>query len=963
LLSDIKSNRRTQITNLYGNMAIKKIIFINYFFTFLLLSIRVFGDTSAQKYSLKDTVIINKFTDTAFLNHFPLDITLDSLQNAIVLAKQLGNKKYLAKIFYARGKVFLKTSSFENALINFHWASDVYLKTGDTKNYFKSLVHIGYCYFYLNNLDSLWIFADKGLSLAKRVHDSLFIGRFINEKGLYYEMKGNTAIAIKYYLEALNVFQKYGNELGIARECINVGIIYQKREDTVNARSYFLKAYKIGQKLGDTDIISVTVNNLGDLYLQQKKYDLALIYEKRSLEIDKSRGNIHGISSSFNNIGNIYRFLGNLQKALKNYRKGLQIADSSNFLALKALCLFNIGQVYFDDTLAFYLLDTAIFYFQKSLDISRKTNNTNYILSNLNSLQDIYAKKKNYKTAYRLLEEYKSLYDSIYTKEKNKQFLEIQLKYETEQHKKETIFVRQKAEKTKSISIIISLSLFIIIIALVFILRLKYLNSLKLKQRQLFVDALLENSASHVLILNSNLHITYISSSILRVYSFQFDTKKPETLFDKVHPEDMLKLRQILNDLKLRRLNSANFECRLIDDKEENRYIRGVITNKLDEVNLKGIIINFWDITTRKNYVLALEQSEEKFRHIFEAFPDIFFRENIDGIITEVSPSVTKIAGYKPEEIIGKSATTFYYNPNEHRAIRKKIFATGELTDETLTAINIKGRPVICSLGAKLVFDKNGKVIAVEGVLRDITIRVQQERQLQEANDTKDKLFSIIAHDLVGPIGMQKNIIDLILSDIDSMPKEEIVPFLTSMKPALDATFFMIENLLSWARIMRNSIKANIKRNNFFYLVDQVFVFLQVQAKEKNIKLEYNGDKNVFAMFDNNLIDIVIRNLITNAIKFSNENSTIAVIVETKDEKAKISIVDKGIGIPLDIINNLINSEQKGFSRLGTKNEKGTGLGMIVVREFILKNNSRLNIESTVGKGSVFSFELPLAKE
>lgn len=208
---------------------------------------------------------------------------------------------------------------------------------------------------------------------------------------------------------------------------------------------------------------------------------------------------------------------------------------------------------------------------------------------------------------------------------------------------------------------------------------------------------------------------------------------------------------------------------------------------------------------------------------------------------------------------------------------------------------------------------------------------------------------------------MQKNILDLVLSDIDSMPKEEIISFLKTIKPSLDATFFMIENLLSWARIMRNAIQPSINIYNVYKVITQAFDFLNTQADTKNVKLTFEGDKNLKAGFDINMIDIVLRNLITNAIKFSPKGETVTVSATKAGDNVRISVIDRGIGIPYEILEELRKEKHKTRSRIGTSNEKGTGLGLVVVKEFLTKLGSKLNISSEEGKGSVFYFDLPAA--
>ncbi len=905
-----------------------------------------------------DTAGITKLISSGNLNSIPFDSALIILKQSVSFAKKIDDKLLLSKIYLERGRLFYNQGNFENALINYKWAYEILKENyDDSELYLKSLHNMSSCFYYLDMPDSLLHYSQAGLKEAMQDDNAIYTAKFYNNIGDYYDYKNYEAKALDYYFKALHIIEKTGNKFELAREKISIGIVYFNSDDLDKAKRFYFDALKIGKELNSLYILSTVNTNLGAVYFNEQKFDSAKYFMEKALEIDMLKNDMFNYTASLINLGAVEIDINEKDEALKRFNKALKIAAENNYTELQTLAYINIGSLFKDSTYENYNIDTSLKYYNKALVLAKNSKRQDDIFTALNMLQYIYAKKGDYKKAYETAHEFQKVSDSIFNKEKNSQLLEIKTKYETEQKEKELIIARQKVDRIRLISVIIVLSLLVALGIMYFMLRIRYLNNKKLRERQQFVDALLENASSYVCVISKEGTVIYKSPTFIK--DFQDLTHKDD-FFSLVHPDDTKTLSDTLNEIVSKPTEKIQFECRVKNKYDRYRYITGVISNKANDKILKGYLVNFWDITRQKEYENAIMESERKYKAIFEAFPDIYFNYDKNGIITEVSPSVEKITGYKPSEVIGKNIMLFYKSKEDYQKIREKLLSDTEVNDYSVYFVNKNGESFIASLTAKMNFDKYGNATDVIGVVRDITDRMKQEQELKEASETKDKLFSIIAHDLVGPIGMQKNMIDLLVSDIDDMSKKEIVPFVESMKPALDATFFMIENLLSWARIMHKSIKPFMQKNNIYKLTNQIFEFLSFQAKKKDIKLTFSGDKDLTAIFDKNIIEIVLRNLITNAIKFSTKGSEVTVSAETVGKKVKISVIDRGVGMTKEILENLNKEKHNSISSVGTENEKGTGIGLIVVKEFITLHNSRLEIESETGKGSVFSFYLDL---
>lgn len=238
----------------------------------------------------------------------------------------------------------------------------------------------------------------------------------------------------------------------------------------------------------------------------------------------------------------------------------------------------------------------------------------------------------------------------------------------------------------------------------------------------------------------------------------------------------------------------------------------------------------------------------------------------------------------------------------------------------------------------------------------------QQKKELEELNKSKDKFFSIVAHDLKSPFSGFLGLTELLDVDNESMTKEEIKSLSNKMNKAAKNVYSFLENLLEWSRNQMNKIEYVPQELNLVGIVDNLLKIFNETLNHKNIKIDIinnldNSKMNVFA--DSYMLNTVIRNLLSNAIKFSHRGSVIEIIYEEFDDKNySLKIKDFGLGMSQEQIENLFKIDNK-FVRKGTDNEKGTGLGLLLCNDFIEKNNGRILVESKIGEGSTFSIILP----
>ncbi|MCD4746164.1 MAG: hypothetical protein K8R58_07680 [Bacteroidales bacterium] len=233
-----------------------------------------------------------------------------------------------------------------------------------------------------------------------------------------------------------------------------------------------------------------------------------------------------------------------------------------------------------------------------------------------------------------------------------------------------------------------------------------------------------------------------------------------------------------------------------------------------------------------------------------------------------------------------------------------------------------------------------------------------QKKELQELNATKDKLFSILAHDLRSQIGNFKTVLDILLMKPDLIDKETTINILTDAKHSANYIFELLENILYWARLQKKEIKCKPENIEINQLIEENIKLFIPSANCKNIKLQLIDSNNLKINADKNMIIAVLRNLISNAVKFTDNDGRITIKSEKKDDYVEVSIIDTGVGISKDNLKKMFKPDIH-FTTKGTAQEIGSGLGLILCKDFIEKNGGKIWVDSQQGKGSTFKFTIP----
>ncbi len=918
-------------------------------------------------FSTKDSLNIYNVCEDVDSANYNLQTSLKRLGDLKRIQYSENCKPCFARIYRSYGLVYESNKVLDSSSYYYYESYELFLNAGDTLQALESLesvisLYFGY-YFFNDAID----YCILGIEIAGRAGLESRKADFYQYLGNAYDNLGRVRKSADALITALSIYTSLDDSTGISSSLISIGIIFTYDENYTDAIDYTNRALKISRALNLKQQESASLNNLGYIYSSMGQPDRALDYYSESLKIDRELNDRNGIAIGLNNIGDTYKELGDTVLALSYYSQSFEVAMPDN-ISLLAIIYNNQAEIELGRGNLRKSLSNAL----EGLKYAKQTASPDIILGLYELLQDIYGEMGRYKDAYGYLTKYRALYDSLFSIKKTKAIHELKAKYNDELQRSEISDLRQKSSDETELRqyLLIAIILISILIILMFIVNsIIRVSRRQLKKQKKYYENLLQFSEDFIFIVDKNGGTKYISPNYERKIGRVISERIGKSAFEFIHPDDIEEVKAEFTGLvKDKKPRSIDFRMR--DAYNEWITVHAYGQNFVNDPVIEGIIVNFWDISLIKRKEEIITQSEIRFREIFNAFPDIYFQTDKKGFITEISPSVKDLLGYTREELIGVGPGEYYHFIEDWKKIIARFEANSFIDDHDTNIRTKDGKIIHCSFSAEFSYAETGKPVGIKGVVRDISLRVrnhlklqESQRKLKEANLSKEKILSIIAHDLIGPIGTNKSIVDLIVSQVDELTHEEVVTLITSLKPSLDSTYSLIENLLSWARIQQNKLKPNIEAIDIHRVLRLIFELVKGQAEKKHIDLNLSGIDKFQILGDPNQIDIVFRNLISNAIKFSEKGKEINVVVEKDDDFAIISVIDSGIGMTKNQLKRVMEGRGVDEVKRGTDNEKGTGFGFVIINEFVKNNKGKLQIESAEGKGSTFRVFLPLSKD
>lgn len=361
-----------------------------------------------------------------------------------------------------------------------------------------------------------------------------------------------------------------------------------------------------------------------------------------------------------------------------------------------------------------------------------------------------------------------------------------------------------------------------------------------------------------------------------------------------------------------------------------------------------------------KTQQIEINQAKELYLKIFEEFPALIWRSRLDKLCDYFNKTWYEFTGRSVEEEFGNGWAEGVH-PDDFDMCLKIYVEAFDRHEAFLMEYRLKDRfgryRWIRDFGRPF-YDLDNSFLGYIGSCYDITEIKETEQRLTELNATKDKIFSIIAHDLRTPLNNVLNFVELLnmnLPHLDATKKQEMSEQLFR---ATKSAFGLLDNLLEWSQSQLHRVTFAPQWLKFSSICDEVWNPISITAENKEITLFRHFDDSAQIFADANMLKTILRNLLSNAVKFTRQGGIINLHAEHSDTGVTISVSDNGVGMSPEVVKNLFNVSTTRSTR-GTANEKGTGLGLVICYEFIEKHGGRIHVESTQGQGSDFIIVLP----
>jgi PAS domain S-box-containing protein len=488
----------------------------------------------------------------------------------------------------------------------------------------------------------------------------------------------------------------------------------------------------------------------------------------------------------------------------------------------------------------------------------------------------------------------------------------------------------------------------------------------QLKESEEKFRSIMENSADAIFITNQQGEYVYTNKAVTVMLGYTSEEMKRKTIADISPPNKFEEyfeyFKQILNEGK------GFTEIELLK-KDGNLISTDLNTVLLPDGNVYG---SCRDITERKHSDQALKESDTKYRMIADYNYDWEFWLTNGKRFKYNSPSCERISGYKaidffnnPDlftQIIHPDDLSLYKNHLEPESEKK---ACNGIDYRIITRSGeVRWINHVC----QPVYDESGVNIGRRGSNSDITRRKNDEnvifelnRKLRELNADKDRFISILGHDLKSPFNNILGLSEVLTEDIRKLNAEEIDDIANNIYKTARNTNNLLEDILMWARTQQGKIPFKPKKINFSEICRKMLEILNPGAYAKNITISYSVSDHTDVYADIDMLKTIMLNLVSNAIKFTYRGGAININAEENSGYVTISVLDNGIGIKSEDLTKLFDISEV-ITTKGTANESGTGLGLLLCKEFVEKHGGKIWVESKAGEGSDFKFSLPIFK-
>lgn len=721
----------------------------------------------------------------------------------------------------------------------------------------------------------------------------------------YFTIDNDTAL---YYINnALKLSESINYKKGVAKSFKLIGTYNYYNFDYPKALESYKKSLNLYEEIEDDKGISKCLHNIGFIYWKQNNHEKSLEYYNKSLLLFEVLGDNPSIADCLNNIGLIYWNLGEYDKALEYYDQSLAVFEELNNKRGIAQCLFNIGQIY--RSRGNY--PVALDYCNKSLLIVEELGDKKRIAQRLNLIGLIHSHQNNYTLAIESYSESLQLNEEIQEREGKASCLNnlgniYKQKGELDQAIKSYNEALNIFEEIKFQS---GVATALTNIGLIHTTKENYSLALEYLFKALNVNEEIVDYEN----------LSYINGGIADVYLLTNELEKALNYAQK-SLKTALKLGILIKQKESYQLLSAIYAALKTYDKAyENHLLYKELNDRIfNEANIRKMAqLEYQYEFDKAKQLIALEQQKK------------------DVITAEKS---------------------------KRQRILITAFILGFILMTVFVVLIFRSFIQKRKANIKLAMQKG----QIEDANKVLTVQKKElqsfTRELEIANKTKDKFFSIIAHDLRGPLGNLMSFGELLWLEGDEIEEESKKKYIEIIAKDAKITFNLLDNLLKWARSNTGGIIPKFERLNVNKIVKENFNFFKTTAKAKELTLRDSLNEKIEFIADYDMLNTIVRNLISNAIKYTQKNGIIEILSrKTSDDRIEIGISDSGVGIEAEKLSKLFNLDSH-ITTPGTNNEQGSGLGLKLCKEFIERNKGKIYAESELGNGTTIWISLPAAK-
>jgi PAS domain S-box-containing protein len=491
-----------------------------------------------------------------------------------------------------------------------------------------------------------------------------------------------------------------------------------------------------------------------------------------------------------------------------------------------------------------------------------------------------------------------------------------------------------------------------------------------LSKSQIFLKSSIESQKDTIIFsIDPNYYYLYFNKahSDTMKFAYNADVQIGMNFLDCVSPSDDKRLLKENIDKAL--IGETHSIIQTFGDKNIAYYevfFNPILNEKNEIIGCSSLARN---IATRKQAEQELKDNETKFREIINQINDVIIVFDEQGKIIIWNRGAEQLSGFKANEVLNRNVADVLYQLTSHLDREKELIEKSIndfITFRTPERFNQIIDSEIIPINSHNVRNIQSQVFPIElngyylfcSVIRDVTEIKRYEKELLRISADKDKFYSVIAQYLYTPFSLFNNFAKVMAEDLDTLPLKEIQKMAVLMSKSATNLYSLLDNMLQWTKMNQGKITFEPQKLNFKKISHDAVSVLKQHADEKNIRINHLAAENIVVQADIFMLKTILRNLVSNAIKVSNTDGQIDISAQETDKHVTISVLDNGNETTPEYLRKMFNSSDIQTT-LGSSEEKGTTLGLLLCKEFVEKHGGKIWVESKDGRGSEFKFTIP----